>query len=87
RDGATLMLNGGISIDQADALIRDGHADLVAFARAYIANPDLVERIATHAPLAAPKPVGWYGGDHAGYIDYPFDSSAGQNAQAGTAHA
>jgi N-ethylmaleimide reductase len=83
----TLMLNGGISIDQADALIRDGHADLVAFARAYIANPDLVERIATHAPLATPRPIGWYGGDHAGYIDYPFDSSAGQNAQAGPAHA
>lgn len=83
----TLMLNGGIAIDQADALIRDGHADLVAFARAYIANPDLVERIATHAPLASPKPVGWYGGDHAGYIDYPFDSSAGQAAQPGTAHA
>ncbi|MFM0619278.1 alkene reductase [Paraburkholderia nemoris] len=71
----TLMLNGGISIDQADALIRDGEADLVAFARAYIANPDLVERVATHAPLATPKPVGWYGGDHAGYIDYPFHSS------------
>lgn len=83
----TLMLNGGIAIDQADALIRDGHADLVAFARAYIANPDLVERIATHAPLASPKPVGWYGGDHAGYIDYPFDSSAGQAVQPGTAHA
>ena len=74
----TLMLNGGISIDQADALIRDGEADLVAFARAYIANPDLVERIATHAPLATPKPVGWYGGDHSGYIDYPFHSSGAQ---------
>ena len=83
----TLMLNGGIAIDQADALIRDGHADLVAFARAYIANPDLVERITTHAPLASPKAVGWYGGDHTGYIDYPFDSSAGQAAQPGTAHA
>ncbi|KAA1014313.1 alkene reductase [Paraburkholderia panacisoli] len=67
----TLMVNGGISIDQANALIHDGEADLVAFARAYIANPDLVERIATHAPLASPKPTGWYGGEEAGYIDYP----------------
>jgi N-ethylmaleimide reductase len=83
----TLMLNGGIAIDQAVADQRVGHADLVAFARAYIANPDLVERIATHAPLASPKAVGWYGGDHTGYIDYPFDSSAGQAAQPGTAHA
>ena len=71
------MVNGGISIEQADALIRDGDADLVAFARAYIANPDLVERIAAHAPLATPKPVGWYGGDHSGYIDYPAEASAG----------
>ncbi|MBC8742178.1 alkene reductase [Paraburkholderia sp. UCT31] len=78
----TLMVNGGIAIDQADQLIRDGQADLVAFARAYIANPDLVERIATHAALATPKAAGWYGGDDAGYIDYPFDGSAGQNAQA-----
>lgn len=73
----TLMVNGGISIDQGEELIRDGQADLVAFARAYIANPDLVERIATHTALAMPKPTGWYGGDHAGYIDYPFGESAG----------
>jgi N-ethylmaleimide reductase len=81
----TLMVNGGISIEQADALIRDGQADLVAFARAYIANPDLVERITTHAPLAVPKPTGWYGGGAAGYIDYPSDSGTGQHAQANTA--
>jgi N-ethylmaleimide reductase len=76
----TLMVNGGISIESAETLIREGHADLVAFARAYIANPDLVERIATDAPLAVARPTGWYGGDATGYIDYPFDSSAGQTA-------
>ena len=83
----TLMVNGGISIDQANALIRDGDADLVAFARAYIANPDLVERIASHAPLAAPKHTGWYGGDRSGYIDYPFHGDAGQNVQQDVAQA
>jgi len=83
----TLMLNGGISIEQADALIHEGEADLVAFARAYIANPDLVERIAIHAPLAKPKSVGWYGGDHTGYIDYPFYSDTAQNVANGTAQA
>ncbi|CAN7729712.1 alkene reductase [Paraburkholderia terricola] len=82
-----LMVNGGISIDQANALIRDGDADLVAFARAYIANPDLVERIASHAPLAAPKHTGWYGGDQSGYLDYPFHGSAGRNVQQGVAQA
>ncbi|WP_089163307.1 alkene reductase [Caballeronia sordidicola] len=81
----TLMVNGGISIDQADDLIGHGDADLVAFARKFIANPDLVERIATQAALASPKSTGWYGGGDAGYIDYPFDDSAGQNVPARTA--
>jgi 2,4-dienoyl-CoA reductase-like NADH-dependent reductase (Old Yellow Enzyme family) len=57
-------------------LLRAGDADLVAFGRAYIANPDLVERIANGAPLATPNAAGWYGGDSAGYIDYPFDARA-----------
>ncbi|MBB3259242.1 N-ethylmaleimide reductase [Paraburkholderia sp. WP4_3_2] len=83
----TLMVNGGISVDHAETLIREGHADLVAFARAYIANPDLVERIATGATLAEPKPTGWYGGGAAGYIDYPFQSTAGQSLQAGARQA
>ncbi|MGF6767543.1 N-ethylmaleimide reductase [Paraburkholderia sp. GAS199] len=74
----TLMVNGGISIKHADTLISSGDADLVAFGRAYIANPDLVERIAKGAPLATPHSAGWYGGDSAGYIDYPFDSSTAQ---------
>ena len=83
----TLMVNGGISVESAETLIREGQADLVAFARAYIANPDLVERIATQAPLAIAKPTGWYGGDAAGYTDYPFDSGAGQDAQRSAARA
>ena len=72
----TLMVNGGISVDHADALLRAGDANLVAFGRAYIANPDLVKRIANGAPLATPNAAGWYGGDSAGYIDYPFDAHA-----------
>ncbi|KAG8153786.1 alkene reductase [Burkholderia catarinensis] len=66
----TLIVNGGISPDAADRLIAAGDVDLVAFARAYIANPDLVERIAANAPLAAPQTIGWYGGDRSGYVDY-----------------
>jgi N-ethylmaleimide reductase len=84
----TLMVNGGISVDSAEALIREGHADLVAFARAYIANPDLVERILTAAPLALPKPTGWYGGGAAGYLDYPSrTTAAGERVQTGAARA
>ncbi|WP_423372283.1 alkene reductase [Burkholderia sp. LMG 32019] len=78
--GGTLIVNGGIAPDAAHALIDTGDADLVAFARAYIANPDLVERIAANAPLAAPKAVGWYGGDRAGYVDYARHDAAGVSA-------
>ncbi|MGU7782098.1 alkene reductase [Burkholderia sp. PU8-34] len=78
--GGTLIVNGGISPDAANTLIAAGDADLVAFARAYIANPDLVERIAKSAPLAAPQAVGWYGGDHAGYVDYARHDEAGAAA-------
>ncbi|MGU7772625.1 alkene reductase [Burkholderia sp. MR1-5-21] len=78
--GGTLIVNGGISPDAANTLITAGDADLVAFARAYIANPDLVERIAANVPLAAPQAVGWYGGDHAGYVDYARHDEAGAAA-------
>lgn len=74
--GGTLIVNGGIAPDAANALIDAGDADLIAFARAYIANPDLVERIATRAPLAQPKSIGWYGGDRAGYVDYARHDAA-----------
>ncbi|MGF6773769.1 N-ethylmaleimide reductase [Paraburkholderia sp. GAS199] len=77
----TLMVNGAISVDHAETLVRDGQADLVAFARVYIANPDLVERIAAGAPLATPHSKGWYGGDAAGYIDYPAFNGSGHTAQ------
>ncbi|HHL4080660.1 alkene reductase [Burkholderia sola] len=76
----TLIVNGGISPDAANALIDAGDADLVAFARAYIANPDLVERIAARAPLAEPKAAGWYGGDRAGYVDYARYDAAPSHA-------
>jgi N-ethylmaleimide reductase len=68
---STLMLNGSITPPAADRLIAAGDADLVAFGRAYIANPDLVERIASNVELATARPVGWYGGDNVGYVDYP----------------
>ena len=53
-------------------------ADLFAFGRPFIANPDLVERLRTGAPLAAFNPATLYRGGAAGYTDYPMlaDSSA-----------
>ncbi len=53
------------------ALIDDGTADLIAFGRLFLANPDLPRRLATGSPLNAADPATFYGGDAAGYTDYP----------------
>ncbi|MEV7966537.1 alkene reductase [Sphaerisporangium sp. NPDC088356] len=45
-------------------------ADLVAFGRAFLANPDLVERLRTGVPLNRPDPATYYGGGTRGYTDY-----------------
>jgi N-ethylmaleimide reductase len=72
RYDGSLILNVGINIEHGERLIRDGAGDLVAFGRDYIANPDLVERIAAGAPLNAGRPEGYYGSSNVGYTDYPF---------------
>lgn len=67
----TLIANVGMDAARANRLIGDGLADMVAFGRPYIANPDLVERLATGAPLAE---VDWstvYASGAQGYADYP----------------
>ena len=66
------IANGGYDKALANAALAAGDADLVAFGVPYIANPDLVERLAQNAPLNAPDPATFYGGDEKGYIDYPF---------------
>jgi N-ethylmaleimide reductase len=67
----TLMVNGGLTLEEGESLIQTGTAQLVAYARAFIANPDLVERIEHKQPLTTANAFGWYGGDAAGYTDYP----------------
>lgn len=54
----------------AGAWLRRG-ADLVAFGRGFIANPDLVTRLRTGASLNSLVETGLYDGDHHGYTDYP----------------
>jgi len=66
-----LIANVGMTAERGNRLIAEGLADLVAFGRPYIANPDLVERLATGAPLAE---VDWrtvYASGPRGYTDYP----------------
>lgn len=52
-------------------LIHDGTADLIAFGQLFLANPDLPHRLATDSPLNTADPATFYGGDAAGYTDYP----------------
>lgn len=64
------MVNNGYDQALAEKAVADG-ADLVAFGRPYIANPDLVERLKANAPLNTPDKDTFYGGSEKGYTDYP----------------
>jgi len=65
------MVNNGYSRADAIAAVADGKADLVAFGRAFIGNPDLVRRLREDAPLNALRADKFYGGGAEGYTDYP----------------
>jgi N-ethylmaleimide reductase len=56
--------------DQADRWLRLG-ADLISFGRAFIGNPDLVERLRAGLPIADDDEGTWYQGGDSGYLDYP----------------
>ena len=64
------MVNNGLDKALAEKGLANG-ADLVAFGRPFIGNPDLVERLRTDAPLNKDDKTTWYGGDEHGYTDYP----------------
>ncbi|ADE14663.1 NADH:flavin oxidoreductase/NADH oxidase [Nitrosococcus halophilus Nc 4] len=66
------MANGGYDRERAEAVLAAGEADLISFGTLFIANPDLPERFARYAPLNAPDPETFYGGNEKGYTDYPF---------------
>ena len=68
-NGIIIQCNGLTPETAEEAL--DGFADLVAFARNWLANPDLVERIAEGAELNDPKPDLFYTPGEEGYTDYP----------------
>jgi N-ethylmaleimide reductase len=62
---------GGYTPETAASAITLGHAHAIAFGRLFISNPDLVERIRTHAPLNSYHRTTFYGGGAHGYTDYP----------------
>lgn len=71
RFSGTYIANNGFDFELATSRLAQGKADLFAFGRPYVSNPDLVERFRRGAPLAALNPATLYGGGAEGYIDYP----------------
>lgn len=66
-----LILSGGYDRARAEVDLTEGRGDLIAFGRPFISNPDLVERLASGAALAAPDHTTFYTPGEKGYTDYP----------------
>jgi len=58
-------------VSSAEAIVQTGDADLVAFGRHFIANPDLPERLRNRLPLNKYDRATFFGGTEIGYTDYP----------------
>ena len=72
------MANNGYTREMAIEAVAAGRADLVSFGKAFIANPDLVERLRRDAPLNDLDRKTLYGGDARGYTDYPALATAAE---------
>lgn len=68
----TLITSAGYQFAKAEEVLREGIADLVAFGKDFISNPDLVNRYKLDAPLNPFDVATFYGGGAEGYTDYPF---------------
>jgi N-ethylmaleimide reductase len=65
------MANNGYDFELANKMLAAGEADLIAFGKPFISNPDLVERLKKGAPLNEWDKATFYGGGAKGYTDYP----------------
>ena len=68
---AAWMVNNAYDQILAETAIANGHADLVAFGKLFLANPDLVKRLRERAEFNQPDEATFYGGGAKGYTDYP----------------
>ena len=75
-----LMINAGFTQETGNKVIEAGDADLVAFGKLYISNPDLAERFAINAPTAAWDEDTFYTQGEKGYTDYPTYQEEKQEA-------
>lgn len=72
----TWIVNNGYTLETAQQVLSEKRADLVAFGRPFISNPDLVERLRRNAPLSPLDRATLYGGGAKGYTDYPVLEAA-----------
>ncbi len=71
RFQGTYIANNLYTFERGNAAIRSGHADLVAFGRPFVSNPDLVERFRLGAALSEMRRESYTGEGTVGYTDYP----------------
>jgi N-ethylmaleimide reductase len=71
RFSGAYIANNGYDFELANKVIETGAADLIAFGKPFISNPDLVERLKRGAPLNEWDKATFYGGGAKGYTDYP----------------
>jgi len=69
--GGTIIINGSLDRQKAEAALAAGYADLAAFATGFLSNPDLPHRLRVGLPLNALDPSTFYSADDKGYTDYP----------------
>ncbi|HVV41358.1 MAG TPA: alkene reductase [Nitrobacter sp.] len=77
----TYMANNGYDVALAEKTLESGAADLIAFGKPFISNPDLVERLKAGAPLNEWDKSTFYGGGAKGYTDYPTLDGKSQAAE------
>jgi len=71
RFSGAYIANNRYTLKLAEEILAKGDADLFSFGRPFLANPDLVHRLRTGAPLADAPNQYWYGGNSVGYSDWP----------------
>ncbi|BCL26247.1 alkene reductase [Streptomyces aurantiacus] len=69
--GALVLNRAGADLAARAKDVADGRADIVSVGAPALANPDLVERVRSGAPLNTPDPATFYSGGETGYTDYP----------------
>ncbi len=70
----TIIVAGSYTQERADEVLNKGYADLIAFGRPFVSNPDLISRLENNYELAELDGTTLFGGNELGYIDYPIYS-------------